>query len=155
MAGTKFKVTAKNDSLNKAKAKLAEARKQMVDLSNPISKAAVFLDQWVQRNFKGEGAKVGGWAPFAPATLRWIELYDPERSPAKLLQKTSYLKTSFLPFTSKNQAGIGSDVPYSKTHNEGLGHVPERRMLPKYKEVIKDVNRIMRNHVKESLRAAR
>lgn len=151
MAGPKFEVTVKDDRLKKSSAKLAEARKKMNDLSNPISKSAIFLDQWVQRNFKGEGGKVGGWVPFAPATLRMIELYDSKRSPAKLLQRTGNLRASFLPFTSKNRAGIGSDLPYAKTHEEGLGNVPERRMLPKYKEVIKDVNHIMRDHVKKSL----
>ena len=61
---------------------------------------------WVQKNFKGEGKAVGGWAPFK-AGGRWRKGFGLDTS-AKLLQDTGALRASFLPFASKTDAGIGS-----------------------------------------------
>lgn len=132
--------------------KLEQRRMKLADLKTPYAKASIFLDQWVQKNFKTEGGNVGNWVPFSPSTLAAIEISDPGRMPAKLLQKTGALRSSFLPFASARNAGIGSDIPYAKRHNEGAGNIPERRMLPKRREVIADVREIMKDHVKESIK---
>lgn len=118
------------------------------NLSLPYKRASVYLHKWVIDNFKTEGGKVGGWAPFSPVTLAIIERTDPGRMPAKLLQKTGALRQSFVPFATNRNAGVGSDLPYSKTHEEGKGRIPSRRMLPRRPEVIKDVRQILSDHVK-------
>lgn len=125
----------------------------MQRLSIPYKRASVYLHKWVIANFKTEGGNVGGWAPFSPRTLIMIERTDPGRIPAKLLQKTSALRQSFVPFATNRDAGVGSDIPYSKSHEEGIGNLPQRRMLPTKPEVIKDVRQIFSDHVKESSRA--
>ena len=160
-----------NVQLNKAtvaaiKAKLAAAREGLKNDVVVMRQVAVFLDQWVQRNFKSEGGKVGGWAPFkyggrarakkgakaqSIAGKRYID------ASAKLLQDTGALRLSFLPFIRKGVAGIGSDLPYSKPHEDGLPSrgLPKRRMLPETKDVQVDIREIIDGFVQVQLRKAR
>lgn len=117
---------------------------ELKDMKKAYAKVASYLDRWVQTNFKTEGGKVGGWIPFALGG-RWVKGKGLDTS-AKLLQDTGRLKASFLPFSFKNNAGIGSNVEYSKKHEEGDG-VPERRILPVKKEVINDTKKILDSEV--------
>lgn len=133
-------------SLDEVKKELAEKRARLTDLRVPYTRAAAFLDQWVQRNFRGEGDKFGGWQPFAASTLKRM---DPKRSPAKLLQDTGRLRLSFFPFAHKEDAGIGSALPYAKFHQEGGGNLPARPMLPKSSLVAGDVRRIFKDYTTE------
>lgn len=126
---------------------------RLKNLSVPYKRASVYLHGWVIANFKTEGGKVGGWAPFSPITLIMIERHDPGRVPAKLLQKTGALRQSFVPFATNRNAGVGSNIPYSKKHEEGQGRIPARRMLPRKPEVTKDIRTILSDHVKVSVRA--
>ena len=107
------------------------------DMTAPMKAASVILDGWVQTNFRTEGGnlKDGKWAPFARGGRVDMETGEIDFT-AKLLQKTGKLRSSFLPFHSSDNAGIGSDVPYSAKHNQGQANLPQRRMLPKRDEVI-------------------
>lgn len=53
---------------------------------------------------------------------------------AMLLQDTGALRMSVLPFASQTEAGIGTNLPYSRNHEEGIG-VAKRRILPTQDEV--------------------
>lgn len=123
---------------NKARAKL------IGDFANPLSLLEIELDSWVQRNFKTEGGNVGGWQPFAHGG-RWIKGYGLDQS-AKLLQDKGVLRASFRTFKTRRSAGIGSDLPYSKKHEEGIG-VPARRMLPMDKDMKPRADKIFKEHV--------
>jgi phage gpG-like protein len=124
-------------------------KKKLESLDTVMAKVAVYLDQWVQRNFQSEGGNVGGWLPFA-AGGRWKNgKFDPS---AKLLQDTGRLKHSFLPFSSKKNAGVMSDLDYSIFHEEGTAYLPSRRMLPEAKEVKQPIKDMFGVHVKESLK---
>ena len=142
---------------------LSRAARTMGDLAPSMKRVSVVLDQWVQRNFKREGELAGGWTPFKHGGR---VVSDPEKATtsrpvfvsfssgagfltdlnvdesAKLLQHTGALRSSFVPFGGKDVAGIGSDLPYSKPHNEGTG-VPKRRMLPEADDVRERVLDIM------------
>lgn len=141
-----FRIEFKANSLKKAKKKAVKGAAKLKKLQHPHKKIAVFLDQWVQQNFRSEGGKVGGWEPFAVGGRSIGGVID---STAKLLQDTGALRISHIPFASKRNAGIGSDLPYAKTHEKGLGHVPQRRTLPKINEVRGDIKQIFNQHVKE------
>lgn len=129
-------------------------------LSTVHKKVSIFLDSWVQRNFATSGGKVGGWKPLALGgrlTHRQdrrftVNIKGGRRSKldtkAKVLIDTRRLKGSFTPFVRNKSAGIGSDLSYSKTHDEGIG-VPKRRILPKRNEVIDKARRIYIKHLKE------
>lgn len=136
-------------SLAKVREKWRERRVALKNLGTAHAKVAIFLDSWVQRNFRSQGALVGGWAPLRAGGRRKRNgVFDPE---AKVLQDTGRLRLSFVPFATGRIVGIGSDVPYSKKHEQGLEGLPVRRMLPKQREVSKDVRRIYEQHVKRSL----
>lgn len=135
------------------RARLKRTRQDIGDMKKPYARAATYLDRWVQQNFKTEGGKVGKWAPLKVGG-RWSRrrgrrFFD---SAAKVLQDTGRLRQSFLPFVTRRNAGIGSDLPYAKKHEEGKGErgrkLPARRMLPKQKEVRKDLREILNEHVK-------
>ena len=112
--------------------------------------ASVLLDRWVQTNFRLGGRLAGGWKPFKRGGRIKKGQFDPS---AKLLQDTGDLRKSFLPFFSSRAAGIGSRLPYAKTHQRGTKNLPARRMLPKPMEVQGQLNRLYGKHVRTSLRA--
>lgn len=129
-----------------------KARKAMLDASPAMRAASVYLDKWVQKNFKSEGGNVGGWEPFA-ASGRLKQRPDGSWTfdrTAKLLQDTGALRASFVPFATKDNAGIGSDLDYADDHHKGID-VPERRLLPKKHEVRKPLRDIMDAYVQHSV----
>lgn len=127
-------------SSNKAAAALRDMRPAMKQVS-------VFLDAWVQRNFKTEGGNVGGWKPFA-AGGRYVDgVLD---TSAKMLQHIGDLKKSYHPFYSSNNAGIGSKLPYAETHEEGIG-VPARRMVPEGPDVAPQVRDILASYTQREV----
>ena len=133
-------------NMDQVRARFTAMRKDLQDRRDPNARVRVFLDGWVQRNFRTEGGKVGGWKPLA-AGGRWKTYASGKRvfdSSAKILQDTGRLRLSFVTFERNGgrAVGIGSDVPYSEQHEKGLEGLPERRMLPKRAEIIDDVRRI-------------
>jgi len=99
------------EQLERLKKGTEEARKAVQNAQPAYKRAAVFLDRWVQDNFRTEGEKVGGWEPFQKGgrlTTRGGEtVLD---TSAKLLQKTGALRISYRPFATKKNAGIGSEL---------------------------------------------
>lgn len=139
------------EKIDQLKKDLAAARAKVKDASPAYRRAAVYLDQWVQRNFKSDGGNVGGWEPFA-AGGRWRRGSGLDQS-AKLLQDTGAMRLSFKPFATKKDAGIGSDLDRAEWHDEGEG-VPERRMLPEQAEVRKPLRDILEQYVDHDILGA-
>lgn len=130
--------------LEKFKKRLEDAHKKVGALSVPMKKVSVYLDRWVQDNFKTEGGKVGGWQDFA----RGGRLEDGQiDTTAQLLQDTGRGRASFTPFATKKDAGIGSDLPYMRDHDKGENGQVQRRILPELDEVEGDVEDILEDHV--------
>lgn len=117
-------------SVDELKSRLANQRQRVTNLRSPMSAAAVYLDQWVQRNFKSEGEAVGGWKPFSEKTLSIIARTDKKRTNPKLLQRSGALRLSYLPRADDSLAGIGSELPYAADHQYGKAPTPARPMLP-------------------------
>jgi len=130
------------------KAVMDKARKGLKSKA-PYKKVAVFLDRWVQKNFSKEGdiAQRGGWKSFSSSNLRLLK--DPK---AKLLQDKGRLRSSFIPFSSLFNAGIGSKLHYAKKHQEGEGALPPRPMLPEKKQVWPDIKKILNLHTRDVLK---
>jgi len=133
--------------------RLAKARKNLAASKPAMKKVSVFLDRWVQDNFKSEGGKVGGWKELA-AGGRWVRGRGLDTS-AKVLQDTGRGRASFTPFASKNDAGIGSDLPYMRDHDRGEQGQEQRRILPEGDEVHDEVEEILDDHVKLSFKTER
>lgn len=130
----------------KLKKKAEKGHEKLKQMQRPHKKIAVFLDQWVQRNFKTEGGNVGGWPPLKAGGRSKKGRFDAK---AKILQDTGALRLSHIPFANRRTAGIGSDLKYSKTHDKGLKGIPQRRTLPKWPDVKDGVEAIFDGHVKE------
>lgn len=144
--------------LDAVKQRFAERKKRIADKSIPYRQASIYLDRWVQENFKSEGGKVGGWAPFKHGgrVMRGGRI----DTSAKLLQDTGRLRMSFIPWAERDDAGIGSDLEYSQYHYDPAhprrgGALPVRRTLPVKKEVARDIREIFVEHLKNSLKDAR
>lgn len=108
---------------------------KLSDFSRPHKEISIMLDGWVQRNFKTEGGNVGGWEAI--------------RRQGRILQDSGRLRLSFLPFSSRKNAGIGSDLSYSEVHEKGLGPVAKRRMLPRSDDVRQDILRRYNKHISQ------
>lgn len=140
-------------TIEQVKAKFDAIQKSLDNKIDPFTGIQVYLDAWVQRNFKTEGGKVGGWEKLA-AGGRWKtsasgkSVFD---SSAKILQDTGRLRLSFVSFVKYDSVSIGSDIPYSKKHEEGQNGLPVRRMLPKYTEISKDVKKIFNLYIAKIL----
>ncbi len=146
-----FKITFK-PGLSVLLRRFKSAFKSVGELNVVHKKIAVFLDIWVLRNFKSEGDKVGGWAPFKIGGRR-----KPGGSldtSAKLLQDTGRLRASFNSVFNNDNVVIGSDLDYAKSHEKGTEHLPIRRMLPKIGEVREDILKIFTKHTTDGLKKA-
>jgi len=117
------------------RAKLKKMSSHIDNMSIPHKKISIMLDQWVQRNFKTQGGQVGGWAAI--------------KREGSILQLSGRLRLSFIPFFDKKDAGIGSELPYSKKHNEGIG-VKKRRILPELSEVKRDITSVYNDHIRKA-----
>lgn len=146
------RIAIKATNMPQVKARLSKIHVKLKDIEPAHKKISIMLDRWVQQNFKTEGGNVGGWAPLK-AGGRFTgkgknRKFDPS---AKILRDTTRLSKSYLPFANKKDAGVGSDLPYSKPHEEGIGIVM-RRMLPIYQEVKRDIVNVYNNHVKGAIK---
>jgi len=136
---------------------IEDKRRRVAQLEQAYHKASIYLDQWVQDNFKTEGSRVGGWAPFKESTLRAMASSDPGRAPPRLLQKTGRLRLSYKPFFNSKTGGIGSELPYAKFHQLGTSRgLPQRRMVPEKGdpkgEVTPRIKEIIAEHVNKEIK---
>jgi len=136
------------------------------DKAPAYKQLAAYLDGWVQRNFASQGGRVGGWAPYryggrlttkSKANAQSIEGRHWINGAAVLLQDTGRLRISFLPFVDGDNVGVGSELPYSKTHEEGLPekNVPQRRILPRDADVRPAIIKILENFILASTKGMR
>lgn len=99
---------------------------------------------WINKNFQSEGGMVGGWAPLSPNTLagrgasyaenefgrlvrveklsatarRFANVVSGEGS-GRILQNTGYLRSSFVPSWTSEQASVGSPLDIALYHEKG------------------------------------
>lgn len=132
------------------RAKYRARKQELRHMKTANTMVSIFLDRWVQKNFQSQGGNVGGWKPLARGG-RWVKGYGIDPS-AKVLQDTGRLRSSFIPWATNTNAGIGSNLPYSAKHEYGEDGLPVRRMLPKRKEVIPQIRKIYVNFVKKVMR---
>jgi phage gpG-like protein len=131
---TRIKYNGRSVAPHELKAIYDKKRKKLNRAIHPaMKKVSIMLDQWVQKNFATQGGLVGGWKKITRDGM--------------ILQDTGVLKHSFLPFYSKKDAGIGSDLEYAEKHEKGIG-VKKRRILPKRKDVIKTARKIIKDTIK-------
>lgn len=152
-------------TLKAVQKRFKKAIKEMNENNTPYHQAATFVSRWVLQNFKGQGSKLSGrsWAPLKlggrkkkkgkrrTKTGMTLITWGLDRT-AKILQDTGRLRASFHPFVEASgrrvkQAGVRSDLPYAAPHQEGLGPLPQRRMLPTDSEVRDPIRKIFDRHL--------
>jgi phage gpG-like protein len=98
------------------------------DTAVPNRQLATQLYSWTLRNFQSGGSmQTPAWAPLKESTAK--QKARKGYSPTPLI-RTGHLRQSFRPFWNKEQAGIGSEVPYAQYHESGTSRLPQRAMLP-------------------------
>jgi phage gpG-like protein len=98
------------------------------DRTVPNRQLATQLTGWTLRNFQQGGSlQTPVWAPLKASTAKQKARLGYSATP---LIRTGHLRQSFRPFYDNNQAGTGSEVPYSKYHETGTDRLPQRAMLP-------------------------
>ena len=172
IAGTSMvvKVVIKNKDFVRSQRTLKRLARSIDDMRPVNKKASIVLDRWVLRNFQTEGGSVGGWKDlkaggrykksvtgrktFAGVTINKGITKTTFSTNYKILQDTGALRRSFSPFYSRFNAGIGSNLPYSKKHEFGdkAKKLPRRRMLPTHKDVDDDMILLYSNHVFQSIK---
>jgi len=98
------------------------------DRRTPNRQLSIQLYGWVLRNFQQGGAlQSPAWRPLAASTLKQKQRKGYSSKP---LERTGHLRQSFRSFYDNEQAGVGSEVPYSQYHETGTRTLPQRAMLP-------------------------
>lgn len=98
------------------------------DRTQPNRQLATQLTGWVLRNFQSGGSQqTPPWAPLKSSTAKEKARKGYSSTP---LVRTGHYRQSFRPFWTNDTAGTGSEVPYSKYHETGTKHLPQRAALP-------------------------
>ena len=105
--------------------RLAEESK---DRTVPNRQLGIQLYGWTQRNFQQSGGlQTPAWPALAASTLKQKAKQGYSSQP---LIRTGHLRQSYRPFSDNDQAGVGSEVPYSQYHETGTKNMPQRATLP-------------------------
>jgi len=140
--------------------RLTDLARYIADRNTPNKKASIDLYGFVARNFQQEGALVGGWAPLAPSTVE----DKAKHGYSLILQNTGQLRQSFVPFSDKEQAGVGAQrlsglsdgrpADLAAIHQEGAGRIPARPMLPSREQALEIGIRVYDLHIEQARRKA-
>jgi phage gpG-like protein len=98
----------------------------MDDLTPANREASIALYGFTIRNFDRQGALQGGWAPLADSTVRQKQRIGKEVP----LVRSGAMRGGFTSFYSRDNAGVGNELSYSRFHHEGSGRMPKRELLP-------------------------
>ena len=126
---------------------MSKVNRKLSDRRKANMRAIVVIDRMIQKNFASEGKTfAGGWQSLAPATVA-----RRRKGSRTILQDKGDLKKRWK-HTATNRIGkIESGVPYGKPHDEGLGHLPKRQILPKVKDYAPEVLKVYDNFVERAL----
>ena len=118
----------------------------------PLKKTGIYMLGSIDKNFRYEG-RPDKWAPLKPAT---ISARRKKGGGAKILQNTGRLKQDINPKYTPFSVSIGTNVEYGKFHQFGAPreNIPKRRFLMFQESDKKTINRIFKDHVKDSFNKA-
>jgi phage gpG-like protein len=114
--------------------RLERFSRSLSDMTPANREASIALYGWTIRNFDAQGGRQGGWTPLQPRTVKEKARIGKE----KMLVRTGALRAAFTQFYSKDNAGVGNELEYSKFHHEGAAHLPQRELLPR-RDVVLDI----------------
>lgn len=144
--------TISGRSIQEITQRLDRFQAAMEDTTQPNRQASIAMYGWLIRNYDREGAAIGGWEPLSPRTIAEKKKLGKE----KMLVRSGAMRQSFVPFYTKDNAGVGSELSYSKAHEDGnpSRNLPARPMLPP-REVVLDIGiRVYGQYVAREARKA-
>ena len=139
-------------------AKLARTRRNLErlagELTNPVQAnkaAATAIYGWTMRNYDAEGVhQKPRWPALAERTVK----RKARKGKEKMLVMSGHMRASILPFWSKDNAGVGSEVEYAAHHEEGRKHLPQRKILPTERVVAETGLKVYGYYVSEAVKRA-
>lgn len=147
--------------LKEAQAMLAKAKSRMGSAEPSFKRSVAVIDGWIQRNFRTEGGKVGGWAPLADSTIERRLKKNEKRSKKKkstqtgkimILQDDGDLREHWKHTWGKDHAAVVSAVEYGIFHETGTKKMPQRRILPTLEEIWPSIEKLFDEHIRRALR---
>lgn len=144
-----------------ALSKRFKKRKLKLDQKRAVNKRIlVFLDGWIQRNFRQEGrlSDSKGWIPLAESTKARRRKGKSKKGIArepKILQDTGTLRSKWDHHYSNKQVRLTSGVPYAVYHDSDKKprkRLPQRKILPREKDVGKKIREIYGGWVRTNLK---
>lgn len=142
-------------SLNEAQLAAATRRleafaRAMGDMTPANREASIALYGFTLRNFDRQGGLQGGWAPLAESTIRQKQRIGKEQP----LVRTGHMRAGFTSFYSRDNAGVGNEVTYSRYHHEGTSRLPKRELLPSRENVLQIGLKVYGQYVAREARKA-
>lgn len=141
--------------LNEVQLRAAERRlerfaRAMTDMTPANREASIALYGFTIRNFDRQGGLQGGWTPLAESTIRQKQRIGKEQP----LVRTGHMRAGFTQFYSRDNAGVGNEVSYSRHHHEGTPRLPKRELLPRRDVVLQIGIRVYGAYVARKVREA-
>jgi phage gpG-like protein len=141
--------------INEAQRRAVEQRLERFarDIQSPVEanrEASIALYGFTLRNFDQQGGLQGGWAPLAPSTIRQKERIGKQQP----LVRSGHMRAGFTSFYSRDNAGVGNEVSYSRFHHEGTARLPQRELLPRRDAVLQIGINVYGKYVERKVREA-
>lgn len=130
--------------------RLERFARSISDLTPANREASIALYGWTIRNFDRQGGLQGGWAPLAPSTIRQKQRIGKQVP----LVRTGALRANFTSFFSRDNAGVGNQLGYSRFQHEGTATIPSRELLPRRETVLEIGIRVYDQYVRRQVREA-
>ena len=128
---------------------LRAKRDALARLDEPVGRTLDALRSLVQDAFDTEGAAIGAsWPPLAPSTLR-AKLR--RGLPLEPLAGTGLLRDGWVIDQDGTGGTLASLAPYAWVHQEGAGHVPQRRFLPDPDQSSAVLRAVFLDHIQAAL----
>jgi phage gpG-like protein len=145
-------VTAKLNEAQLAAAnrRLDQFARAMDDQTPANREASIAMYGFTLRNFDRQGALQGGWKPLAASTIRQKQRIGKEQP----LVRSGHMRAGFTSFYSRDNAGVGNEVSYSRFHHEGTSRLPQRLLLPTRENVLQIGLKVYGNYVSREARKA-
>lgn len=122
----------------------------MRDPTTANREASIALYGFTIRNFDRQGAFQGGWAPLAPSTIKQKQRLGKEVP----LVRSGAMRAAFTSFYSRDNAGVGNELSYSRFHHEGASRLPQRTLLPDRENTLKIGLKVYGQYVEREARKA-
>jgi len=129
--------------------------KKLKDRRKVYGRAVVIIDRWIQKNFQQEGKLAmggGGWKSLAAATIEQRRKGKKSRFGTKILQDRGWLRDKWKKTWTARYGAVQSKMDYSEGHHKGLGHLPERRILPTEKQMMPELTKVFEHFVSVSIK---